>query len=363
MNHSTDPFSSYLKGPIKLPNRWVLAPMTTYSSQADGNISEDELPYLRLRAKSGYGMVMTAACKVHWSGKAFSGQWSCESDEFIPSLQRTAEACKAGGGIAVLQIHHGGRQCLQALTGAQPWSASAVIAGRPNAELPRAMTEDEIWEVIQAFGQACRRAQEAGFDGIELHGANTYLIQQFVSPHSNLRTDEWGKDRLKFSREVIKACRASTTLPVGYRLSPEEPETPGIRLADTMPLVDLLVEMGLAWVHVSLRDFAQHSLYGDSEPVLKLIADRIAGRTTVIGGGGIASSMGAAGAMDLGADLVYVARAAISEPDFVNVLRSGREANRVVPAAGAAEILNLPQGLANRIYAVPGWFPVEGGGV
>lgn len=330
--------------------------MTTYSSYADGVIREDELPYLALRAKS-FGIVMTAACRVHKSGHAFEGQWSCEDDRFLDSMRSVAEAIHSAGALAVIQIHHGGRQCPSRLCGT-PWSASAVPAERPNAETPHAMTQVEIDIVVEAFGAACRRAEQAGFDAVEIHGANTYLLQQFVSPHSNRREDVYGEDRLRFSREVIRSCKAYTNLPIGYRLSPEEPETPGIRLNDTWPLLDLLCEEGMAWIDVSLRRYDQPSLHdANSRPVLEQVSDYVNGRSPVMGGGAVKTKSDAEACK---ADFVYVGRAGITQPDFVDVALNEGLPTTVVPAEGAAEKLTIPNGLATKIYDVPGWFPVEG---
>lgn len=333
--------------------------MTTYASQPNGHLNSDELDYIEHRAKDGFGMVMTAACKVHWSGHAFYGQWSCESDEFIADLEAMAERIRRHGGKSVLQIHHGGRQCPSALVGGPPWSASAVPSERPNAEVPHAMEEGEIQEVVGAFGAAASRAERAGFDMVEIHGANTYLLQQFVSPHSNRRTDEWGEDRLKFSRDVLRACRVACSIPIGYRLSPEEAETPGIRLSDTQALVDMLCTEGVEWIDVSLRRYDQPSLHDPSSgPLLKLISEWVGGRTVVMGGGGVTSLEAGLNALSLGADLVYVGRAAITEPGFLTVVSSGRSANMVVPSQAAEEKLVLPKGLAEKIYSTPGWFQV-----
>ena len=122
------------------------------------------------------------------------------------------------------------------------------------------MTESEIQEIIRAFGESTRRAIEAGYDGIEIHGANGYLVQQFFSPHSNRRDDQWGgsvENRMKFPLAIVDevqrvvAEHAKGPFIVGYRFSPEEPETPGITMADTLDLVDALADKNLDYLHVS----------------------------------------------------------------------------------------------------------------
>ncbi len=342
---------------LKLRNRFVVAPMTTYSSQEDGNISPDELPYLARRAQGGFGMVMTAACAVHPRGKAFDGQWACWSDEFLGSLSAVALAIKARGAAAVLQIHHGGRQCPSRLCGGTPLSASAIPAERPNAETPTAMTEGEIEETIAAFAQAAARAQRAGFDGVEIHGANTYLLQQFVSPHSNRRDDKWGQDRLKFPLAVTDAVLAAVPgYPVGYRFSPEELETPGIRLEQTETLLNELCMRSLAWLHVSLREFRQESAHGSiSGPILTHLHHVVSGRIPFIGVGGVRNMAAAQECLGIGCDLVAVGRGAIYEPYFPTAANPRTK----IPADGAAEKLILPKALATKIYNTPGWFEVE----
>lgn len=362
-----DPF--VLLSGLKLRNRTVVAPMTTYSSYDDGRIREDELPYLRRRAEGGFGMVMTAACCVHPRGKAFDGQWACWSDEFLPSLRSVAEAIHESGAAAVLQIHHGGRACPSRLCGGVPLSASAIPFDRPNAETPRAMAESEIEEAIRSFADAAARAKEAGFDGVEIHGANTYLLQQFVSPHSNRRKDAWGQDRLKFPLAVTDAVLAAVGpgFSVGYRFSPEEPFEPGIRLPETYALVDALLLRDLDGLHVSLKRFDQPSIVGDfDDPTLALLSRRIEShsrpgrRPAFIGVGQVKTAEDFASARALGADLVALGRAAISEPEWPSVVESGGSPRALVPAAGSGEALTLPELLARKIESTEGWFSVEG---
>lgn len=347
---------------VESANRLVVAPMTTYASQLDGRLADDEAPYLARRAAGGFGTVMTAACYVHPSGHAFHGQWACSDDAFLPSLRKARDAIHCAGSLAVLQIHHGGRQCPPELCGGRALSASAIPAERPGAAVPVAMTASEIEGIIEAFGSATRRAAEAGYDAVEIHGANTYLLQQFVSPHSNRRTDAWGADRLRFPMAVTDAVlnAGAGRLAVGYRFSPEEPTEPGLRLTDTFALVDALCARKLAFLHVSLRDWNQPIQYDpDGEPVLAQLARRIDGRTLLIGVGGVRTLADAEGALDLGADMVAIGRCAITEPEWPKCVAEGRTARTKVPATDAASILTLPKGLADKIANTPGWFEIE----
>ncbi|MEQ1934620.1 MAG: NADH-dependent flavin oxidoreductase, partial [Fimbriimonadaceae bacterium] len=276
---------------------------------------------------------------------------------FMDSLSSVAQAIKAHGAAAVLQIHHGGRQCPSRLCGGTPLSASAIPAERPNAETPAAMSEAEIEETISAFAKAAVRAKLAGFDGVEIHGANTYLLQQFVSPHSNRRDDKWGEDRLRFPLAVTDAVlKAVPDYPVGYRFSPEELETPGIRLEQTEALLTELCKRPLAWLHVSLREFRQESAHSSiSGPILSHLHQVISGRIPFIGVGGVRNLKAALECLEAGCELVAVGRGAVYEPEFP----TAPNARTKIPAEGAAEKLTLPIALAKKIYGTPGWFEIE----
>ncbi len=254
------------KSGVTLANRLMMSPMTTQQSFYNGTVTQEEIHYYAERAK-GLGAVITGAANVQATGKGWPGELSIEADTFLPELGQLARAIQAQGAKAIVQIFHAGRMTHAAtLGGTQPVSASAVPAQRPDAEVPRELTVPEIQAIVTAFGEATRRAIQAGFDGVELHGANTYLLQQFFSPHSNRRTDDYGGDRTRryrFIHEVIDAVFAAVdryaTRPflVGYRVSPEEYETPGIRVADTLWLLKQLGDTRLDYVHLSLNDYTR----------------------------------------------------------------------------------------------------------
>jgi 2,4-dienoyl-CoA reductase-like NADH-dependent reductase (Old Yellow Enzyme family) len=335
--------------------------MTTYSSQPDGQIAEDEIPYLQRRAKGGFGLVMTAACAVHPRGKAFDGQWACWSDEFLPSLKKVADGIRDGGAKSCLQIHHGGRACPSRLCGGVPLSASAIPAERPNAETPKEMTDDEIDEAIAAFAAAARRGIEAGFDAIEIHGANTYLHQQFVSPHSNRRDDKWGQNRLLFVERVVDAIlQAVPGAVVGYRFSSEEIEEPGIQWEHTAALLDLLCEKGLDFLHVSLWDYKLQGLKGDwPDTTLERVVKKIAGRKPLIGVGKVWTKDDAQAVLTTGADLIALGRSALTNPEWPQQVADDVPIRRKIPKVGAADQLTWPKGLEDKAYNVANWFEIE----
>lgn len=327
------------KNGVTLKNRMVMSPTTTMSSFYDGHVTNDEIKFYDVRA-GGPGMIIGEVANVIASGKGFEGELSIADDGDIDGLSRLANAMKRGGTKAILQIFHAGRKSNDSiLRGEQPVSASAVKAVfPPDSQTPRELTAAEIDEIIVAFGEATRRAIAAGFDGVELHGANTYLLQQFFSPNSNRRTDKWGGDRdarMGFAKAVIASSQqaidtyADRPFLLGYRISPEEIETPGIRLADSLAFVDMLGDSTVDYVHTSMGSAHRMSLNDktDHEPILKQLVQQLAGRKPLIGVGSVEKPADAEAVLEMGADLVAMGREFIREPQWVEKIVDGDEAS------------------------------------
>jgi 2,4-dienoyl-CoA reductase-like NADH-dependent reductase (Old Yellow Enzyme family) len=359
-----------LRSGVQLKNRIVMAPLTNFSSNADGTVSDAEIDYYIRRAK-GVGMVITACAYVTPNGKGFAGEFGADSDDMIPSLRRLATALKEQGTRAVLQIFHGGRMCPPELVpNGETVSASAIAAEQPGAVVPRALTDQEIEEMIRAFGETARRAIEAGFDGVEIHGANGYLIQQFFSPHSNRRDDRWGgslEKRMTFPLRVIDEVKkvvaehAKHPFLVGYRLSPEEAETPGITMADTLAFLDVLADKQLDYIHVSLMDFWSHPRRGveSTRSRIELIQERVGHLVPIIGVGSIRTPDDALKALQTGVPLIALGREIIIEPDWVEKIEQERETEiqTTVTQDDQARLV-IPDPLWQAIMNTPGWFPV-----
>ncbi|OLN22537.1 NADH-dependent flavin oxidoreductase [Domibacillus antri] len=352
------------KSGIETDNRIVMAPMTNFSSNEDGTVSDDEVAYY-VRRSNGVGMVITACTYVTLNGKGFDGEFGGHSDEMIPSLRRLASAIKGEGAKVILQIFHGGRMAPPHLVDGDVVSASAVPAEAEGSPVPRELSAAEVDEIIKAFGETTRRAIEAGFDGVEIHGANGYLIQQFFSPHSNRRTDKWG-ERLAFPLAVVDevkktvAAYAKTPFAVGYRFSPEEPETPGITMADTLELINALKEKDLDYLHVSLFEFWSKPRRGvdDSRSRLEIIQERAGDKVPVIGVGSIYTADDALKALSTGVSLIAIARGLIIEPDWVQKVENGQEDQIVTKIdKNNQDKLVVPDPLWNAIINTPGWFP------
>lgn len=352
---------------LQLKNRVVMAPMTNFSSNPDGTVSQDEVNYYIRRSK-GVGMVITACTNVTANGQGFPGEFAGDRDEMIPSFRKLATAIKGQGTKAVLQIFHGGRMCPPDLVpNGDIVSASAIASDQ--GPLPRALTEEEVESMIHAFGETTRRAIEAGFDGVEIHGANGYLIQQFFSPHSNRRDDQWGgtlEKRMAFPLAIVEEVKrvvnthAKEPFIIGYRFSPEEPTTPGITMADTLELVNTLADKELDYLHISLMEYDSSPRRGveDNRSRLELVYDTVANRVPVIGVGSIQTADDAIKAMDTGVPLIALGRQIIIDPDWVEKVQEDRvsEIETKLDLQGQ-ERLVIPDPLWNAIVTSPGWFP------
>ncbi|PLS09442.1 NADH-dependent flavin oxidoreductase [Neobacillus cucumis] len=371
MNSKYAPFFESFTFPsgVEVKNRIVMAPMTNFSSNPDGTVTDAEVKYYARRS-GGVGMVVTACTYVTANGKGFQGEFGGDRDELIPSLQQLASGIKEQGAKAVLQIFHGGRECPPELVpNGEIVSASAVPSEGKGKTVPRELTDQEIEAIIRDFGETTRRAIEAGYDGVEIHGANGYLIQQFFSPHSNRREDRWGgsiEKRLTFPLAVVDEVKkavaehAKGPFIIGYRFSPEEPETPGITMADTLVLIDALAGKNLDYLHVSLQEFWSKPRRGveDSRARIEIIQERVGDKVPIIGVGSLYTADDVLKAIHTGVPFIAMGRELIIDPDWVQKVKEGREDEIITKIdKSKQQQLVVPDPLWQAIIHSPGWFP------
>lgn len=297
-------------------NRTALAAMTNSQSNADGTLHDDELQWLIARAQGGFGIITTCASHVSRDGQGWIDELACFDDVHIPGLTRLAQSMHQHGALAFLQIFHGGLRADSALTGEPAWSSSASEDGAT-----RAATHVDIERVIGDFAAAARRAQRAGFDGVEIHGAHGYLLTQFMSRTENRRTDEWGgslENRARLNREVMRAVRAAAPeLVVGVRISPEDfGNAKGLDLDENLQLAQWLCEDGADFVHVSLWDVSLHTTKRPPHHALTLFRAALPPDVRIQVAGKIWAKEDADRALVMGADGVALGRAAITNPDW-----------------------------------------------
>ena len=343
---------------VELKNRIMMAPMTTCSGFYDGSVTHDLIEYYRDRSGE-IGTIIVECGFVDNKGLAFPGAIGLDNDDKIEGLAKIAKAIKEKGSKAVIQVYHGGRMVEPKLIGGQsPVGPSAIAAPRAGAATPIELTADEVDDMIEKFGQAVRRAIEAGFDGVEIHGANTYLIQQFYSPNSNQRTDKWGgsrDNRLQFPLAILDITHkmvkqfATPEFIVGYRFSPEELEVPGIRFDDSMYLLEKLADKGLDYIHFSMGAILRPSIVDTQDPtplINKYVAMRSAtlAKIPVVGVGNVVNQIDVETAIDNGYDLVAVGRACIAYPDWISRIEKGEQLELTINSDKREE-LNIPEPL------------------
>jgi 2,4-dienoyl-CoA reductase-like NADH-dependent reductase (Old Yellow Enzyme family)/thioredoxin reductase len=252
----------HLLAPIKinsleLANRVVMPPMGTALGNDDSTVSEANLAYMKRRAQSGAGLIITEITEVHPLGLASPRCIAVWDDKFIPGLSKLAGVVHAQGSKIALQLHHTGREnyiLLRKKKAIGPSAIPSFIFGFLGA--PREMTMEDIQETIAAFGSGARRAREAGFDAVELHGAHGYLLMQFLSKHSNQRTDKYGGDfkgRARFMIECLQAARkeVGNDFPMSIRISGEECIKDGYTISDIQTIIPDLVSAGADMINVS----------------------------------------------------------------------------------------------------------------
>ncbi|MEH7385925.1 NADH-dependent flavin oxidoreductase [Bacillus sp. JJ1521] len=366
-------FQDYtFKSGVHVRNRLMMAPMTTFSADENDYVSQEELDYYKERA-NGVGTIITACAYVSKNGKGFDGQMGVDHDGTIEGLSKLADVIHSGGAKGVVQLYHGGRLAVPRLIpNGETVSASAVAPlgdrGFYSVEqTPRALTTEEVYEIIHDFGEATRRTIEAGFDGVELHGATGYLLQQFVSPHSKRRTDEFENRylfALKLIDEVKRVIKAHATKPflIGYRFSPEEPETPGITMKETFELLDELMNAKIDYIHIATTNAWAKPRRGivSEKSRTELIAEYIEGRVPVIGVGNIHTPDEAALVYEKGkTDFVALGRALVVDPHWVEKIQQNEEKMiryRLTTTDQHQAVIPTP--LWKLILEIEGWFPV-----
>lgn len=323
--------SSYRLGELALPNRVVMAPMTRGRATADGHATPSMATYYAQRATAG--LLVTEGVQPSLIGQSNPGTPGLHTDAQTASWRQVTDAVHTNGGRVFAQLMHGGRVSHPDTTGLQPVGPSAVPAvgavftptGPQPAPVPRALETHEVPEHAEAYAQAARRAVEAGFDGVELHGANGYLISQFLSSNANLRTDRYGGSvagRVRFAVEAAAATAdAIGAARTGIRLSPggtfwgvQESDIPELYAA----LLSELARLDLAYVHIEATA---------DEPTLVALRHAWPGTLVVNPALPLSPKQSDRAAADhwlgLGADLISFGRAFLANPDLVDRLRTG----------------------------------------
>ena len=313
-----DPLFSTLElthGPA-LKNRLVLAPLTNCQSHPDGTLSEDEFRWLTMRAQGGFSLTMTCASHVQAGGQGFPGQLGNFADIHLAGLTRLAAAIKAAGSVAITQLHHAGMRSPPELIKTRP-----VCPSDDEKTGARGLSAAEVGQVRDDFIAAAIRADSAGFDGVEIHGAHGYLLCQFLSAETNRRTDRYGgsldnRSRLLF--EIVDGVRARCRRDfiVGVRLSPERF---GMKLMEARSIAQRLLQDGaIDFLDMSLWDVFKEPEEEDyrGRSLLSWFTELQRGRVRLGAAGKIMGGADAARCLASGVDFAVIGRAAVLHHDF-----------------------------------------------
>ncbi len=326
-------FTPLRLGALTLPNRVVMAPLTRQRASPEGVPTATMALHYAQRASAG--LIIAEASHISARGRGYAGTPGCHTAEQVAGWRLVTDAVHAAGGRILLQLWHAGRRSHPSLLGGQlPVSASAVQPALPvrlpdgpqQPPVPHALTLEEIPGMIEEYRIAAIAAQDAGFDGVELHGANGYLIEQFLTDKANRRTDAYGGDRLRFMLEAVAAVVGIWGADrVGIRFSPFGYANDG---GDSDPLatysraIAALNPMGLAFLHL-IEPWVSGATDGDADAASAAARLRPLWNGSAIVAGGFDRAKADAVLADGTADAVAFGRMYISNPDLVERLRDG----------------------------------------
>ncbi|MGO9571635.1 MAG: NADH:flavin oxidoreductase [Desulfomonilaceae bacterium] len=241
---------------LKIPNRFVRSATYDGSGDKNGQVSERQMTLYKELALGKIGLIVTGITYVHEAGRISPFQNSIVHDDDIAGLSRLTRMVHDLGATIALQLFHAGREAGK-IYNKRPALAPSFVADDPLFTAPhRSMAEDEIEQVIQAFGDGAGRARAAGFDAVQIHGAHAYLLSQFLSPFTNRRTDKWGgtrENRLRLHCEIIRAIRSKvgTDYPVFMKLGLEDGFSGGLDFQEGLAAAEILARDGLDAIEIS----------------------------------------------------------------------------------------------------------------
>ncbi|MDA8786855.1 NADH:flavin oxidoreductase [Porticoccaceae bacterium] len=300
----------------RLKNRFMLAPLTNTQSHSDGTLSDDEYRWLTMRAKGGFGLTMTCAAHVQAVGQGFPGQLGVFGDKHLEGLTRLAQGIKSEDSLALVQLHHAGMRSPAELIGQPP------VCPSDNAETGAVgLSTEGVEQLIEDFICAAQRAEKAGFDGVEIHGAHGYILAQFLSGTINQRQDQFGgsiENRMRPISEIIDGIRARCRpdFLLGLRLSPERFD---VHLPDIIEVAKAVLAAGkIDFLDISLWDSfkePQDEAY-QGRTLLSYFTELERGDVALGIAGKLRNPEEVNRAMASGIDFVMLGRAAILHHDF-----------------------------------------------
>lgn len=334
-------------GTMELKNRFVVPPMGTNFGTYDGMVTDEMIAYYSRRAKGGFGLIIIEVTAIDRKGKAILNEVGLWDDSQIPGFKRLMDAIHKEGAKVVVQLHHAGRQCVPPyIFNEMPEAPSKVACPMMNFP-PQAMSNERVWEVIDEFGDAAVRAKKAGADGVEVHGAHGYLVAQFMSPHANKRTDEFGGDffgRMKFPQEIFKNIRSKVgeAFPILFRFGYDEKVNGGRTLEESVMVGRIAEASGVDALDISIMTYGSLP-YMSAPPAMphgfnqfptKVIKKAVS--IPVISVGRYEPAIAESALLNKCADFIAFGRESIADPDLPNKV-AAEKYDEILPCIGCTQ--------------------------
>lgn len=344
---------SFARGPA-MKNRFMLAPLTNTQSHPDGRLSDEEFHWLTLRAKGGFGLTMTCAAHVQARGQGFPGQLGIFGDQHLEGLSRLAAAIKNAGSLSAVQLHHAGNRSPKELVG------EAVCPSDDPETGARSLTLGEVEQLRDDFIGAAKRAERAGFDGVELHGAHGYILLEFLSAKLNRREDRYGgslENRARILFEIIDGVRATcrADFQLGLRLSPERF---GVLLPEIRDVAAQVLREGkIDYLDMSLWDYTiePNDAAFKGRSLMSVFTELPRGNVRLGVAGKIRNGEDAVKVIEAGCDYALIGRAAILRHDFPERVR--RDINYRSPELPVSPDYLAHEGVSPRLVTYLRGFP------
>lgn len=335
-------------GSMRVRNRMVVPAMGTNLAEHNGEAGEALIHYYTERARGGFGLIITECTAISMEGKSLINECGIWDDSLIPSYQRLTAAVHAEGAKIAVQLRHTGRETEPHYTDGRQIVSASPIPCPACQSMPKPLTTEEVYQMVSTYGDAARRGQRMGYDAVELHCSHGYLVAQFLSGHSNKRTDEFGgslHDRMRFLRLILRDIRGKcgSDYPILIRISASEMILGGLSIHEVKAICQMCEEEGAAAINVSMATYGtQHLCVGSSylEPgyqtEMAAAIKRAVNLPVITVGRYTDPEIAEAVLRDGSADMVAFGRQSIADPHFPNKLLAHQE-DRIIPCISCGQ--------------------------
>ncbi len=316
---------------MKLKNRISMAPMFTKYASESGEVTDKFIEYILRRARSGVGLIILENTCINWKqGRIYGNPIAIHDDRFLPGLNELVKRVHRYGAKIIPEIHHVGRQVFSSNLEGRPPLAPSAVKSKVGGDMPKAMTEKEIEKTIEDFAEAALRAKKAGFDGVEIHSAHGYLIQEFISPLTNKREDKWGgsfENRCRFAVEIIRRIRkkVGNNFPLFLRMSAEESSPGGLTLEEGIKYAGVLENEGIDCLdvtHGNYESLKHFPMQGDPFDQLVYLSEAVKKEVSIpviaVGSLGFNPEIAEKVVENAKADLINFGREILADPDLAD---------------------------------------------